>query len=358
MRELTSAILEYNSRIKESMIYENNFIDYERRWCELEGFRYEVSRYIEGYDGKTNKDISSKVTVLENGHLIDHHALGYFSPMSIKRYGFTDPSFGVLIKRSPLEQIKILNDYFKDNGIRFIYVPLPCKTAIDPHIFVSDAVIPKDNMVIPQWRSLICELVKEGIEIVDCYIKLSEHKLSFSHNHHVSPIGANVIGRAVSDYIKNTTEYSEDSLFTSINDVIGSPVLSRSGDNNSIELNIDYYSTNKYYYQQDGVARPYSGRNYNSDLAIIGDCNLQCYRGTGFDVTAQISGCLRYPIKYLGRYLPFAKFDSIDKLPAGSLANVKMLIYIGFVSGCFVRACHEEDEWSTRLPSESVFRLA
>lgn len=344
----------YNSKIIDILESENRLISYSDRWCHLKPFRDEFSMFVNGYSQNDYNCLSSKVTLLDNGHIIDHHAIGYFSPMNFMRYGFCD-SKTKPTKITPVEHLNILNKYLRNYDIRLIYVPLPCKVAVNPSLFVSKHVIPSDNMVIPQWRNMILNLAKFDVEIVDCYSSLCLAKDCYSRNHHISPIGASVIGKNVAEYIKTTTTYDNLGFFYKIDDTIGSPVLIRSGDSNSTEVAIDLYNSHKFYFENNGCKSPYTGIGVKSKIAIIGDCNLQSYRGSGFDITAQISGFLNYPVKYLGRYLPFAKFDSIDKLPVASLANVKILIYVGFISACFVRAANINDCWSTSLPQHYCF---
>lgn len=344
-----------NTNLIKALNAENRIINYEYRWDELQVFRDEISIFIQGYSRDYPRPLSSKITMLENGHIIDHHALGYFAPMEFKRYGFADEESGEKCKRSHIEQIRILSEYLGLHGVRLIYVPLPCKGAVWPYIFADKSVIPYDEMIIPNWRNVIYQTALSKVEIVDCYHELKKHN-SYTKNHHISPVGAEIIGKMVADYITKTSVYDVEQSFITRREVIGSPVLYRSGDLNSIEMDIDYYEASRTFRVLGDKMYPYMGKNVKSSLAIIGDCNLQSYRGTGFDVTAQISGQLRYPAMYIGRYLPFAKNDSIDKLPAGSLAGVDIVVYVGFVSGSFVRACNSEDSWCQMLPLESVFK--
>ena len=334
---------------------EKKVIDYEKRWEDLRLFRNRMADYVEGYNTDITSDLSSKVVVLENGHIIDHHALGYFAPMHFKRYGFVDKTSNLTNKITPVNQITTLAEFLNRNNVRFIYVPLPCKGAVYPEIIVESDFIPDDGMIIPQWRNMLYELALNNIELVDCYNELCNVKKTFTKNHHISPLGAQIVGKKIAGYIMKTTEFTASEDFKSKENILGSPTLMRSGDNNSVEMGMDYFDTESHYYRISDKYVPFSGRNIRSEIAIIGDCNLQAYRGTGSDLTAQISGNLRYPIKYLGRYLPFAKKDSIEKLPKGTLKGVKILLYVGFISACFVRACREDDSWSTHLPDENIF---
>lgn len=350
-------IIKINKSIIDSLEDENRIMNFEKRFDQLESFREAMSKYIHGYEKTDCERLTSKVSILPNGHILDHHALGYFAPLELKRWGFEE--HGKSMKRSHIEQIKILNDFFVNHGVRFIYVPIPCKVAIDPFIAVDEDVIPDDRLVIPQWRKVLLDIAYEGIECVDCYAELRKiGRASYTKNHHISPIGAGIIAEKVTEYIRLTTGGLEDGCLAELlckDEYLGSPVLLNSGNNNSTEMGEEYFKSTRVFIRNDEFERPYMGRDTDSEIVIIGDCNLQSYRGTGADVTAQISGALKYPVGYLGRYLPFAKHDSIDKLPTGSLHGKAVIIYIGFISGSFVRATHIDDTWSIKLPTEGIF---
>lgn len=352
-------IIRANRSIIDSLENENRIINFKKRLLQLESFREAMSEYVCGYEREEPdcECLTSKVSILPNGHLLDHHALGYFAPMEFERWGFEQN--GKPMKRSHIDQIKILNDFFVDHGVRFIYVPIPCKVAVDPYIAVDKDVVPYDQLVIPQWRKVLLDIAYEGIECVDCYAELKKTgRASYTKNHHISPIGAGIIADKVAEYIYLTTEGLKEDCYANFlckDEYLGSPVLLNSGNNNSAELGEEFFETTRVFIRDDEFERPYMGRDSDSEIVIIGDCNLQSYRGTGADVTSQISGALKYPVGYLGRYLPFAKHDSIDKLPMGSLYGKAIIIYIGFISGSFVRANHVEDTWSMKLPAEGIF---
>lgn len=341
-------IRRYNSILTEGLQRECQIENYDNQWDNLEVFRKAMYCYVE--QDKFTGTLKSKITILDNGHVIDHHALGYFAPMSFYRIGFGEKN------NTHAEQINILREFLASHDVRLIYVPLPCKIAVHPNIAVAEDVLPSDKMVIPQWRSTLLELSKMGVEIVDCYEDLKADN-TYTKNHHISPVGAEIIAQKVFEYVKDTTDIKNyDNNIKSKREWIGSSVLFNSGNNNSIELGTECFYTERYFHIfNDDYYIPYMGRNVESEIAVIGDCNLQSYRGSGSDVTAQLSGKLKYPVKYIGRYLPFAKNDSINKLPTGSLHNISVLIYVGFVSGSYVRACGEHDMWCTQLPDERIF---
>ena len=67
------------------------------------------------------RKLYSKITQLENGHILDHHVLGYFAPLNFKRVGF-EFQF-----KTPAEQVAYISRQMEAHGIHFIYVPLQYK---------------------------------------------------------------------------------------------------------------------------------------------------------------------------------------------------------------------------------------
>ena len=354
----TESIMRQKTLLLNSLAKEEQMLGgYNTRWEELSQFRHQLSQYIDSdKDGKPLDDIKPKTTILNNGHVIDHHAVGYFAPMNFDREGFSIKQDDNSNALAPSEQMKIFNEQLKQHGIRLIYVPMPCKVAIYPNIAVDADVIPNDGLVIPQWRNYIKQCALSGIEVVDCYNQFKESQnMLFSKNHHLSPAGAELVGKLVANYIFKTTDIeSKPEIFKKQNSIIGSPVTLSSGNDNSRELGMEYFKCMLVGMDEKGMFVPFTGYN-DSRIAIIGDCNNQCYRGSGCDVNSYISAYLGYPVKYIGRYLPFANRDTIDKLPPGSLAGKKILIYVGFASASFVRAYNDKICWGTNLIREDAF---
>lgn len=337
---------------------ESMYVDgFNGKWNELNSFRYEMSKYINcSKNGDIYYDLSPKTTFLDNGHVIDHHALGYFAPMDFKRKGFSFDDKNVNKKISPVEQLSMFNDFLDDKNVRLIYVPMPCKVAVYPSIAVSNESIPEDEMVIPQWRNFIKQCALNEIEVVDCYNGFkSSPEMVFSKNHHLSPHGTRLIGSIIAQYISETTDNISSNInFVKMKDVIGSTIMSHSGNDNSREVGIELFESESVKIKENNGVFPYVGY-CDSHIGIIGDCNTQSYRGTGFDITAHISGGLNYPVKYIGRYLPYANKDTLDKINKGILSDIKILIYVGFVSACFVRAYSDEMSWGNKMIKEEAF---
>lgn len=324
---------------------------YQSRYKELKKFRKSLSKYISGYnEDETNLLLSPKVVVLDNGHVLDHHVLGYFAPFIFRRKGLSETKERIL----PEEQLAIVSDWLRKRGIRFIYVGIPCKLAVYPELVIEDDEIPRDGIIIPQWRNFERNILKNDVELVDCYSEFMIQKneqMLFSKNHHISPAGASIIAKCIKKYIDKTTEYySDDTMFKAVPDVVGIPVLSRSGDYNSLELAAEEHNGIKYLLNGENGVRPYIGNEKRSKIAIMGNCNLSVFRCTGFDITAQLSGQMGYPIKYIGRCLPFANQDSFDKISVTDLIGVDILVDIEFLSAPFVRAPRECDSWTENLP--------
>lgn len=333
---------------------ERSMRGYDRKYEELHLFRKVLKESYAKGDIEADT-LTPQITVLENGHILDHHVLGYLAPMEFKRLGFGD------VHRTPVDQIVALDRQLRQMGIRFVYAPIPCKLAVYPEIAGIDAYVPEDGMVIPQWRKMLHQLSLAGVEIVDCYGPLRNSKGDkplFSRNHHISPYGADVIGRQIAEYIKRTTELNiphRSLVFTGIMQEVIDDVLWISGDYSSKKMGMESFEAACTQVNMNGKDEIYTGEEVGSEICIIGDCNLQSYRYKGCDITAVLSRRLGYPVQYGGRYLPFAKIDRIDRMPDNLLEKTRLLIYTGFVSGGFVRAYRKADVWSRNLIPDSVF---
>lgn len=324
---------------------------YDRKYDALCLFRKALKdSYAEG--DIESDTLAPRITVLKNGHILDHHVLGYLAPMEFKRLGFGD------VHRTPAEQIIALEGQLRQMGIRFVYAPIPCKLAVYPEIAGIDRYVPEDEMVIPQWRKMLYQLSLAGVEIVDCYgplRKAKENKALFSKNHHISPYGAAVIGGEIAEYIKRTTKLNKTLKFTGMMQKVEDDVLWISGDYSSKKMGMESFEVVCTRAEIDGRDEIYTGNEVESEICIIGDCNLQSYRYKGCDITAALARSLGYPVQYGGRYLPFAKIDRIDRMPDNLLEKTRLLVYTGFVSGGFVRAYRSADVWSRNLIPDSVF---
>lgn len=326
-------------------------------WYNMLGFfRDEMKNYV-FMDRSSN--ISPKITKIGNGHIIDHHAIGYFAPLDFKRVGFH------FEKKSPSEQIIALNTQLGQQGIRFIYVALPCKKAIYPEFIVPN--IDLEINVIPQWRKMLLELVEHEVEVIDIYPEFHKGKhdteLYLKSNHHISPVGADVIAQKIYTYLSYTTEelpvsHEHEFLRTRIgilagpNKLFDRPVVNPDDFciANTVQIRENHDNDNIYIY---------TGMNnavLNSEILMIGDCNVQAFLRYGASILANTSYYLNYPIRYGGRFLPFdSGIDCIEKIPAHVLKDKKILIYAGFPSASFVRAPNEADRWSTSLIPHSCF---
>ncbi len=350
---MNQKIIKYQSDLIKKIGNEEFMFGGVQRWNDLSLFRNRLSRFVggfnESYSAGSVLSLKPKTTILENGHVIDHHALGYFAPMEFKREGVG----GRLLY--PHEQLSMLSKQLEDNGVRLLYVPLPCKLAIYPELAIEDSIIPVDRNVIPQWRHYIRKCAMMGIEIVDCYEAfLNSDEMLFTKNHHISPNGAKLIGEIVAKYLVETVDRIErKSEFICKNEIIASTVMTNSGNDNSLEIGMEYFPSRRVL-QIEKTVHPYTGY-IDSEIGIIGDCNIQSYRGQGCDVTSNISYELKYPVKYIGRYLPFANKDTLDKIPDGSLAELKILLYIGFASASFVRAYDDSYAWCRNLIRKEAF---
>lgn len=349
-------IKENMKKLKEQLEFERVRYHGYQNWYEmLEFFRKEMMNYVE-LDELGN--INPKMTQLDNGHIIDHHAMGYLAPLDFKRTGF------YYDKRSPSEQLILLNDQLRENGVRFIYVALPCKKAIYPEFIVPN-IDPKMN-VIPQWRKMLLELVDHGVEVVDIFPEFQKRKNNISlyvtKNHHVSPLGADVVAQKIADYLSDTTTdlVCEDWAFTQIK--MGIQLGMGALFNRPVVNRDDFYIANTVQIKENNNDNIYIYTAMNeavlsSKIIMIGDCNLQAFLQHGASIVSNASYYLNYPIHYGGRYLLFDfEIDGIWKMPEHTLKSKEILIYVGFPSASFVRARNETDRWSTQFISSNCFK--
>jgi hypothetical protein len=342
----------YQSNLKKMLEVEcESRINYSNWYDELGEFRKQLGKYLGNYDefvkGAT---ITEKQTLLNNGHCLDHHVMGYYAPLDFQRIGF-----GAQL-RTPSEQISLLSKQFSEHGIRFIYLSLPCKLAVYPELAVDPACLPVDKKVIPQWRKMIYELVGSGVEVVDFYnyfLSCKNEKMLYNIGHHISPYGAEVIAHVMSDYLKNTMDFSQLSShsieFHQRKERIIQTVVS--GNHNLIE----YLPANRIDISESQGLKPYLGNEIKSEVLVFGNCNLNAYIYYGAGIHANLSYHLNYPIEYGGRFLPFCQVDRVNKMPKGLLKDKKVVIYVGFPSGSFVRSRYLPLLWNIDPIPEDVF---
>lgn len=322
---------------------------YETWYENLEAFREQLKQYIDFEDTAAEKRIKAKITMVEK-HYIDHHATGYFAPLDFCRVGFEHKL------RTPAEQIAYLSEQLKKRCIRFIYVPLPCKKSIYPELVVDKSVLPEDGFVIPQWRKMIYETLRLGVEVVDVYHSFvcNKSKELYSYYHQISPNGAALIGREIAEYLKKTTKFEKGStIFEKEKITIPGEVLGKFAQLPKAETH--FYPAEVVKLIKKERKEIYMGENLDSDIMLIGDCNTQSFLMQGASIVAHSSCELQYPVVYGGRRLVYCSLDSINTFPKGSLAEKKILIYVGFASAPFVRARGDYDMWSVDSIYESAF---
>lgn len=279
-------------------------------------------------------------------HQEDHHGLGYYAPLDWKYVGFD----GII--RTPAEQIIELAKIFKMHNIHFIYVALPCKAAIYTHYYISSEFIPKDGIVIPQWRKMLLEIMLAGVEVVDMFPIFLEHKRAerplYLESHMWGPYAAELTAAETAKHLSHcfgTTEFRRK-RYTAF-------------------YKFDWFQN----YRQilvNGVEKDTSG--ISTSVATFGNCNN--FQFFSFDkaipkncksIPADFASLLSYEIKnhvkLLGRYLPFSKNEGVGLFPPGSLAGIKTILYVGFPSASYVRPVFDKrDCWCTqRIPEQAFY---
>lgn len=308
---------------------------------ELANFRKEItSKFKKKWTFGLNYVTETKI---KTGDKLDHHLLGYLAPLDFTRIGFNN------IRMNPSQQLIDLNNQFKQRGIRFIYVPLPCKLAVYPEKIIGKASIPLDGKVIPQWRKMISECLNNSdMEIIDIYDLLLEKKYLndlYQKGHQISPFCAGLIGKEIASYIRETTNFAPDEI--QLKEVIQriEKIALPGNKTSKYDFQYDLYDASiNLIKDNDGIMSPYINCKDDSSIGIFGDCNLQAYEQYGAGIRANLAFCLNYPIAYLGRHLPFSNQlgETIDSFAEHSLKNIKIAIYVGFPSGSFVRVPHNE----------------
>jgi len=286
---------------------------------------------------------------LLNGHRLDHHTYGYIAPLEIYRKGFLDQV------RTPAEQLSFLSQQFHEHGIRFIYAALPCKKAVYPEIVLPESLLGRGHSgVIPQWRHMLYDLICHGVEVVDLYPYFRHYRENnhlFSYGHDVSCTGATLIGNILGTYLQNTTE---DIRWPDAKKLFTARPCNVTEDNIKYQTEQISFAPAKHTRCENGAS--YKGTEVTSEIGIFGNCNLQKYRGSGIDITAQLSNCLSYPVNYLGRLLTFSfGADEIADAADGAFWGKKIVIYLGFPSAAFVRSPWVGGSWCTRVIPERCF---
>ena len=199
----------------------------------------------------------------------------------------------------------------------------------------------------PQWRKYISEVLNAGIEVIDMYpIFIEKRKCErlFSKYHHISAIGADIVGNAVARYLKETT-IGISNIFD-IHRELNLIYSSDYGDPDNVrELAYTHYITQQdeevghfkvfipqrvYYWNQ---------RTKESNIVIFGDCNLQSYNSIGAGISSNLTYHLRYPVCNAGRRLIFGFEEKpLHKDELIELLKYDIIIYVAFASAPFVRS--------------------
>jgi len=168
------------------------------------------------------------------------------------------------------------------------------------------------------------------------YPVFMEHKNDnnlFSKEHHISTFGAKIAGKAISDYIKQTTIGINNNF-----NLLCEPALIYSSDYGNPEILSE--ECDKIYLMNGMRKVNYWNQETNSSkIAIFGDCNLQSYSSHGAGIGANLAYFLRYPVYNAGRILLFGfEAGPLCLEDIMKLCNYDVIIYTAFASAPFVRS--------------------
>lgn len=328
MKKNADVIEEYKSNIIKRLEHEKvNMGGYYEWWKSLEGFRNSISRYASHV---INGGYRVHPIVLEDGNLVDHHIISYFAPLEFKARGWG----GKML--TPAQHIREFADFFIKRGKRFIYVPLPNKGVIYPSI-ISNATSGL-QMNSPQWRMYLNSIVTQsnGIEVVDAFDILMKNKdecAVFSKGHHISSLGADIIAKELGQYLIN-----------SIPD-IHPQIKLKSRQSRWKYYDWDYITRDHTYYEDliihyaEYDDNPfYPTDSTNSNIGVIGDCNLQHYQMHSAGFVSSLTYYTQCLFDEVGRFLPFDYVCPVTRDILKRLLNKEIIIYVAFASASFVRS--------------------
>ena len=209
--------------------------------------------------------------------------------------------------KTPVEHIIEISNALKRHNTRFLYVSLPLKLSVYPEIVARDGTYIKNASTLPQFRAMHLELLRNGVEVIDCFpvFLANKHKTNlFSQSHQISRDGATLTAMIIADYLNKTTIFRRD--------------LEQFG------------GTQQEFIENSNLSQ--------SRFGIFGNCNLQSYIEEGAGIGYNLCFILKKEIDYLGRKLIFSEvFDKFDEEAFKDCCNRDLVICISFLSGSFVR---------------------
>lgn len=285
-------------------------------------------------------------------HRIDHHIHALLSPLpdEIFRNGMGANTL------TPVEQLVEFSRQFTDRGIRFIYAALPCKKTIYPQLLLRagndcekiQEIIASVPNVVPQWRKMLFDISKSGIEIIDflpIFMRTRNDIKLFPAAHWISLEAMPLIGSVIAQYLKETTKYL--------------PQQKGMLECRKVRINEDgeIWDARKILIKslEDDSFIDYQGTRVESEIGIFGNCNLQHAEDTGLDITSHVAFHCGYPVTNCGRLLPFL-YGSTSNIAQGVFHGKKIVIYLGFPSAAYVRARNVETPWTMEFFSNMLFQ--
>ena len=248
---------------------------YERWYNHCRVMRKEImSKYISYYTPWNT--YRWKVVKNYHGHYIDHHILSYLAPLDFHGIGW-----GNYMLR-PFEQIFNLDRYFKEHGVRFIYVPLPNKGVIYPEVLELPTRM-KSGVNSPQWRKYVRDVVEAGVEVVDVlpnFVRRKNDKNSVYNTvqHYLSSYGAMVVADEISNYLQITGwDFKEQlRLYKKEKEQKYRYTNCPLGPLTTVEKLIICSQADP-----SGSEIPYVGEHISSSVGIFGDCNVEEHNESG-----------------------------------------------------------------------------
>lgn len=333
---MNSYIIKSINNIIQNVIKHN---DWDTWYNQLIPFRKNITKYIYEYQDKN----------FYKQHRENYHILGYYAPLIFKILGFNKEI------RTPVEQIFFLAQKFKQKNIDFIYVPIPCKLSIYPELYMHKKDIPEDGIVVPQWQKMILDLLLMGVEVIDLLpyfltIK-NDNPMLYTESFFWSPTAAHFAAKLLAQYLHTYKNKTNEYKFYQ-------KTIKQ-------KYRYDWFTKDQSWllnntYLDDKLYEPYNTPNAN--ISVFGDCNIYEAMPISSNVTAQLAYMLQRPIQQIGRHTPFTPqcidtAHSIRSILPSSLLYTKCIIYLGFISDCYVKPSQiQTPMWNLLTLNDNVFQ--
>lgn len=208
---------------------------------------------------------------------------------------------------------------------------------IYPELAVDGSLFREGASTAPQWRKMVLEMLKGGVEVIDMFpiFRKNKDRPLFSYEHNISPEGAWLTARAIGEYIKRTSVMGDEteSRFTAHEDFMWYHPWQTNAPEKHVRLHRERYI------KKDRIR--YLPFGSGSRICIFGNCNLQAYQYRGSGIAANLAYELQEDIDYLGRKLIFGNgMEAYDEDSFCESAKRDISVCVSFPSGSFVRTSH------------------